>query len=289
MEQQGTPSHDVYPNGFIQHFNIASTSMFPMRGFHEGSSSYHQVSRQITESFPPWNSAFFSKRSSTLRSNFRRYDSQNQLEKYGMPRILLQGKALPFLRQSSVYDWQFGPISCFGASCPYPALSYVPWTGRHDLERSQFTIAPRILVANSGKTEVLLKKPQRISVEERTSFAGLSTNTDPTNKKSISNELLGNQCEPKPAQQALPQLPASRYTAIVGSSAAKAKWYWERKRRNNLSAKISRDARRLREARLQRKVAYLENETVRLCSELNAAKEQKCRFKSIPCTNCNYF
>lgn len=261
--------------------------MFPMCCFQEGSPSYRQVSRQTTKSFPPWNTACFSKRSSRLQSNFRRYDRDNQSEKSRMSRMLLQGNPLPFLRQSSVYDWPFRPISCFGASFPYPALSSVPCTGRHDLK--SFTSVPHTLVANSGETEVLLQKPQCISVKDGTSFAGLSTNTDTTNKKSISKELLGNQCEPKPAQQALPQLPASRDAAIVRSSAAKAKGYWQRKRRNDLSSKISRDAKRLRQDQLQRKVAYLENVNMRLRSELNAAKEQNFPFKSIKCVNCKYF
>ena len=50
--------------------------------------------------------------------------------------------------------------------------------------------------------------------------------------------------------------------------------YWERRRRNNASAKKSRDARRARELQTQIKVAFLEKENTRMLAELMAVRQE---------------
>lgn len=50
--------------------------------------------------------------------------------------------------------------------------------------------------------------------------------------------------------------------------------YWERRRRNNASAKKSRDARRARELQTQIKVAFLEKQNMRMLAELMAVRQE---------------
>ena len=50
--------------------------------------------------------------------------------------------------------------------------------------------------------------------------------------------------------------------------------YWERRRRNNASAKKSRDARRARELQTQIQVAFLEKENMRMLAELMAVRQE---------------
>ena len=50
--------------------------------------------------------------------------------------------------------------------------------------------------------------------------------------------------------------------------------YWERRRRNNASAKKSRDARRARELQTQIKVAFLEKQNMRMLAELIAVRQE---------------
>ena len=56
--------------------------------------------------------------------------------------------------------------------------------------------------------------------------------------------------------------------------ADKSSRYWERRRRNNASAKKSRDARRVREIQTQIKVAFLEKQNMRMLAELMAVRQE---------------
>ena len=56
--------------------------------------------------------------------------------------------------------------------------------------------------------------------------------------------------------------------------AAESARYWERRRRNNASAKKSRDARRAREIQTQIKVAFLEKQNMRMLAELMAVRQE---------------
>lgn len=65
------------------------------------------------------------------------------------------------------------------------------------------------------------------------------------------------------------------------SSAKRSKVYWERRKRNNLSAKRSRDARRLRELHAQRRVAFLEEENMRIRTELKVLEDENHRLRRV--------
>ena len=60
----------------------------------------------------------------------------------------------------------------------------------------------------------------------------------------------------------------------VGERADKRESYWERRRRNNASAKKSRDARKAREIQTQIKVDFLEKENTRMLAELLAVRHE---------------
>lgn len=57
--------------------------------------------------------------------------------------------------------------------------------------------------------------------------------------------------------------------------------YLERRRRNNLAAKKSRDAKRSRELDNTRKAAYLESENLKLREELLILREENARLKEV--------
>lgn len=57
--------------------------------------------------------------------------------------------------------------------------------------------------------------------------------------------------------------------------------YWERRRRNNLAAKRSRDAKRSREMDNHRKATYLEAENSKLREELSILREENARLKDV--------
>ena len=57
--------------------------------------------------------------------------------------------------------------------------------------------------------------------------------------------------------------------------------YWERRKKNNVSANRSRDARRLREHQTQRRVTFLEEENMRIRAKKNALEDENHRLRKI--------
>lgn len=60
--------------------------------------------------------------------------------------------------------------------------------------------------------------------------------------------------------------------------------YWERRKRNNASAKRSRDARKAREMQTQIKAAFLERENLRIQAQLMIAQQENACLKRFLCT-----
>ena len=56
---------------------------------------------------------------------------------------------------------------------------------------------------------------------------------------------------------------------------------WERRRKKNVSANSSRDARRLREHQMQRGVTFLEEENLRTRAKKNALEDENHRLRRI--------
>jgi len=59
--------------------------------------------------------------------------------------------------------------------------------------------------------------------------------------------------------------------------------YWERRRKNNASAKKSRDARKTRELQTQIKAAFLERENLRIHAQLMIAQQENACLKRVLC------
>ena len=53
--------------------------------------------------------------------------------------------------------------------------------------------------------------------------------------------------------------------------------YWQRRKKNNVAAKRSRDARRIKENQIAMRAAYLEKENEKLREELDKVKEDNAR------------
>lgn len=63
--------------------------------------------------------------------------------------------------------------------------------------------------------------------------------------------------------------------------------YWERRKRNNESAKRSRELRRIKEAQQSSKVTVLEQENLRLRTEVDMLREELNKLREILYTNNN--
>ena len=59
--------------------------------------------------------------------------------------------------------------------------------------------------------------------------------------------------------------------------------YWERRRKNNVSAKKSRDARKARELQTQIRAAFLERENLRILAQLMIVQQENACLKRILC------
>lgn len=68
---------------------------------------------------------------------------------------------------------------------------------------------------------------------------------------------------------------------LLSPSDAKDQAYWERRRKNNLAAKRSRDARRSKEDEIAIRAAFLEQENVQLKWELTRLKSETTRLRAM--------
>lgn len=82
----------------------------------------------------------------------------------------------------------------------------------------------------------------------------------------------------KSNEQELLTRPAKRGRAST-RQIEKTDQYWDRRKKNNVSAKKSRDARRQREAVMNQRSAMLETENLRLRAELASMREENARLK----------
>ena len=57
--------------------------------------------------------------------------------------------------------------------------------------------------------------------------------------------------------------------------------YWQRRKKNNLAAKRSRDARRLKENQITVRAAFLERENTALRSEVAELRKECSRYKNV--------
>ena len=67
----------------------------------------------------------------------------------------------------------------------------------------------------------------------------------------------------------------------IGGQDVKDQAYWERRRKNNLAAKRSRDARRAKEDEIAIRAAFLEQENIQLKWEVARLKSETSRLRSM--------
>ncbi|XP_020625467.1 cell death specification protein 2-like [Orbicella faveolata] len=267
-----------------------SRKSFQMYSFYAAPSRVGEGSLQRTKSRPRW------------QSNFGRYDIQHQLETVrtripnGNIKRELQEKSPTFLSQSLISEngklsgWQFGATPYFGARYPCPTMSFISRRYSQDLNTCSFPRASPV-ATRLEQTDTSLGKPKGLSGEGTRTTTGLSDNGHATFGRLLSDsEPLTNLPEPKTEQ--FPQGQREALESInmaINNSAKTGPEYRERRRRNNLSAKKSRDARKFRELQMGRKLVYLEHENIRLRADIYASQEENFRLKRILSANCDVF
>jgi len=260
-----------------------------MYSFYTAQSRVGEDSLQRTKSRPPW------------QSNFGRYDTQHQLETAttripnGSIERKLQEKSSTLFCQSLISDnarlseWQFGAFPYFGARYPYPTMSCISHRYLQGLNTSSFPKASQAIPTTElEQPDTIPGKPKGVSQEGRRTAAVVSDNTHTTLGRLLSNsEPSTNLQGTKPEQFPQGQREAVKNIDMAIDSAKTDPEYRERRRRNNLSAKKSRDTRKFRELEMRRKLVYLENENLRLRADIYAAQEENFRLKGILNANCD--
>ena len=260
-----------------------------MYGFFVAPSRVGKGFQQRTKSRPPW------------QSNFGRYDIQDQLETVrtripnGNIKRELQEKSPTFLGQSLIADnarlseWHFGATPNFGARNPYPTMSCISHGYLQCLNTCSFPRASPI-ATRLEQTDTILGKPKGLSQQGTRTTTVVSDNAHITLGRLLSNsEASTNLQEPKPEQLPQGQREALKSIDMAIDSAKTEPEYWERRRRNNLSAKKSRDARKFRELQMRRKLVYLADENVRLRANIYASQEENFDLKRMLNAKCDVF
>lgn len=246
-----------------------------MYGFYSSPFSFGESSLQRPKSCP------------SFKSNFVRYELEHHLESVitSMPNGNIK-KELKDELQSLVSEnarlcgWQFGATPYFGAKYPCPTMSFISPRYLHDFKSSSSPCEdPK--ATRLEQPDIFLGKPKGLSGEGTRTTIGLSANTQLVRERlSTDNELLSNLPEPKPEQGPQGQREALKSVTMALDPAKKGPKYWKRRRRNNQSARKSRDA-------MQRKLVYIESENVRLLREIYASQVENFRLKEILSANCN--
>ena len=231
-----------------------------MYGFYAAPSSFGEGSLQSPKSCP------------SLQSNFGRNGIEHQLEsvRTGVPngkiKRELQDEVQSFVSENArLCGWQFGANPYCGARYPCPTMSFTSRRYLQDLKISSFP-SSNPMATRLEQPDIFLGKPKGLSGEGTKTTTGCSGNTHST-KGSLGSD-----------RERLKKLPESKAEQFPEgqaiSSAKKGPEYRERRRRNNLSAKKSRDARKFRELQIERKLVYIENENIRLRREIYASREE---------------
>ena len=259
-----------------------STRGAPVYGFYSSPSSFGEGSPQRPKSCP------------SCKPNIGRYELEHQLESVttSMPngniKRELQDELKSLVSENArLCGWQFGATPYFGAKYPCPTMSFISRRYLHDFKSSSSPCAdPK--ATRLKQPDIFLGKPKGLSGEGTRTTIGLSANTQLVRGRlSTDNEPLSNLPEPKPEQRPQGQRQALKSVTMALDPAKKGPEYWERRRRNNQSARKFRDARKIREIQMQRKLVYIEGENVRLRREIYASQVENFRLKEILSANCD--
>ena len=100
-----------------------------------------------------------------------------------------------------------------------------------------------------------------------TDAQGVTNFNEPT--EGVSNSIAGNRTEDKQSTSG-----TSECNSVLAAGVVKDKKYWDRRYKNNIAAKRSRDAKRLKESSVVQRWTFLEEENKRLKEQISSMKRR---------------
>uniref|UniRef100_A0A914VKQ8 BZIP domain-containing protein n=1 Tax=Plectus sambesii TaxID=2011161 RepID=A0A914VKQ8_9BILA len=113
-----------------------------------------------------------------------------------------------------------------------------------------------------------------------TSSTGSGPKSEPSTPATLSS-VLSSQSFSFPAHSTTPSTPPSKKKAQPVPVDQKDQAYWERRHRNNESARRSRESRRQKEEAVSFRVVYLENENMQLRTEVGMLRQEIEKLRSL--------
>lgn len=111
------------------------------------------------------------------------------------------------------------------------------------------------------------------------------TSDDDPNDSNIKAEFVGQEFDPKrrrfTEEELRPQPMIKKSRKIFVPEDCKDEKYWQRRKKNNVAAKRSRDARRIKENQIALRAAFLEKQTENLKDELEKMKKENQKLKAM--------
>ena len=241
---------------------------------------------------PSVRSVPFLSRRGSVDSTLGRHDDESQVDLRNRVR-LFNDKTLSSAKKNSevfhagnqcgAHDAQSRALACVNGSYGYPSPSAICCVREREpnllFYLSEYTPTPNYSFQAKCEDQDLMSTDYVGICEGETSSTKSATRERATSEEREKNFKITctseKRQEPKSDEAAEKkrkgQLEESNDARNVVDERAS---YWERRRRNNASAKKSRDARRARELQTQIKVAFLEKENMRMLAELRAVRQE---------------
>ena len=177
-------------------------------------------------------------------------------------------------------------LSCLSGSCNYPTPSTICYLRGGDSYLRRFPFS--VYKSSTENSFVVRSAPPDGGISKEFASTQSATGAVPSSEKrekTVGNlndkhSEQGNEFESDDAaeERKVEWYEENSETRNIADERAR---YRERRKRNNASAKKSRDARRVRELETQMKAAFLERENMRLLAELMAVQQENVRLRKI--------
>lgn len=165
--------------------------------------------------------------------------------------------------------------------CPSPVDSMTTFLPRSESEiNQQYTPSfPASLPLSTDEVESTLS-----TIVRDPSFAACVANIAQTSLLQDLQNVMVYQEHPKINSRfyhtkTLPKLQSRKRPHLYSEDADRDELYWEKRRKNNMSAKKSRDAKRRREILIKETAIFLEEENRKLRMELSALRDENAKLK----------
>ena len=203
----------------------------------------------------------------------RLWQSQNQSGKFSGMSMFTEGLS----HQSLLFSPKKQRWQSVDVSYPYPALPFVSTADQASLSCPGVTASP----SEREKKRTSLGRPTGSSTQEPTPInSSIASSSTEEKMAFFDNGMQENKSELYAGKRTRQDEEALR-SKIKCSLAKRDESYWERRKKNNLSAKRSRDARRLREQQTQGRVTLLEEENMCIRAKINALENENRRLRRI--------